>query len=99
MEFPPPSENPEWIKGPPNTTGLWIVDCNGEFYVWRVEIDADERDDGTIGPPYLRFSDTETSEPIADYRWPPERSYGPCPLPNGNILIISPIASALRINV
>ena len=83
------SATPKWINGPPNTTGLWIVQCNGDFYCWRVEMDADENDQGGVGAPYLRFSDNDTSEPLDDYQWPPERSYGPCPLPDGNVLICS----------
>lgn len=78
-----------WIDGPPNRTGLWIVECNGEYYVWRVELDADENDQGGVGAPYLRFDDGDTSEPVKDYPWPPRRSYGPCPLPEGTTHILS----------
>jgi len=80
---------PAWIDGPPTRPGLWIVQCNGDYYCWRVELDADENDQGGVGAPYLRFSDNETSEPLKDYSWPPERSYGPCPLSDGTIDIRS----------
>jgi hypothetical protein len=75
---------------------LWIVEQNGEFYVWRVELDAPEHDDGSIGEPYLRFSDTDTSEPIEGHQWPPARSYGPCPMPNGDIMLRSAIIANPR---
>ncbi len=79
----------KWKRGVPNAPGLWIVDCNGDFYTWRVERDRDESEDGKIGREYLRFSDSETSEPIKSYPWPPRRSFGPIPLPDGTLDIKS----------
>lgn len=85
----PTITQPRWKRGSPNAQGLWIVDLNGDFYVWVVERDRDEKDNCKFGPEYLRFSDTDTSEPIKGCLWPPKRSYGPCPLPDGTIDIKS----------
>lgn len=67
---------PRWRKGPPNKPGWWLVEeSTKDVVAWWVEWDLNE----DTGKCYLRYSDTDGSEPIAYHhdRWPVRRSYGP----------------------
>lgn len=82
----------QWIPGPPDETGLWLViTSTGDHEVWTVSLDRDEGtdhpgrpiDDSGFGAEYLRMGDGDTSEPLADYakNFPPKCSFGPIPDP------------------
>lgn len=80
----------QWIDGPPNDSGLWIVQAGcGEYYCWRVywetiTEDPDDHDREVEVPPFLRFSDDMDDGPVDWYHktWPLIRSYGPIQYPN-----------------
>jgi len=79
--------DPDWIDGPPNNTGLWIVeDESGNRLVWQVELDIDEE----AAVPHFVFVGKSAQWRDPHHPFPVERSFGPCPLPSGERILCSP---------